>query len=88
MIDFKVECIRHNKKDELKVSWWEYRIISKLSEEKVKELCVKKLVPIDLEKNKKNLFTHELVQFNNITKIKNSSCGNMYSYIVKKEATI
>ncbi len=85
--DFSVEKIRHNSLDEHRVRWWEYRVISKLSEEKVKEFCVNTLVPIHSENFKNNPFSPEIVEFRNTTNNNDLNMGDMFIYIVKKETT-
>ncbi len=85
--DFSVEKLEIGKRDEFRVRWCTYRVISKLPEEKVKDFCINKLPPMNLEKDKDNLFAHEIVEFKNTTNNNNPKMGDMYIYRIKKETT-
>lgn len=54
--DFSIEKIEHGRRDELRIRWYTYKLISKLSEEKVKEFCTTILVPVNLKKDRDNPF--------------------------------
>lgn len=85
--DFEVEYIQRGNLDEWRVKWWEYKIISKLSEKEVREFCENYLQPKIAEFNSENPFAPKVVEFKNVTNLCSIEFGDMYYYKVKKETT-
>ena len=80
---FKVEIQVCNERDEMGDRLFSFKIISKEPEAQVYEYCTKILKKSYPKSEKPNLFSPELLEFNNLTNCGNEELGDMYIYRVK-----